>query len=458
MKKNRKKLWLYGGLGLLAVALIVFAIVKGKGSSKGLAVQLDEVKIRTIHETISGSGKVYPETEVKISSDVSGEIIELYVQEGDSVRTGQILATINPDTYVSFVERAEASLNNAKAQEATMKAQIESTKAQKEQILAQIGNAKKMHERNEVLHKKGVISDAELDQSESNLKSLQANLKAAEASIRSSEQNARAAAYTVKSFEASLKESRTNLGKTTIKAPMTGIVSSLSVEAGERVVGTMQMSGTEMMRIANLQSMEVRVDISENDVLKIAVGDSTEIEVDAYLERKFTGIVTEIANSASNTRGLGATTSADQVTNFIVKVRIDPESYAELIKSGKGFPFRPGMSANVDIFTEVEHDAVSIPIQAVTTRPKDEAKDKEKLDPSDLREVVFVKQQDTVDMVDVTTGIQDDEFIHVKKGLKSGQIVVSGPYAVVSKELKQGSQIRERKNKPDQGKKEEEKD
>jgi len=456
MKKNRKKLWLYGGLGLLAVALIIFAVVKGKGSSKGIQVQLDEVKTRTIYETISGSGKIYPETEVKISSDVSGEIIELFVQEGDSVRTGQLLATINPDTYVSFVERAEASVNNAKAQEATMKAQIESSRAQKEQINAQIGNSKKMHERNQVLHQKGVISDADLDQSESNLKSLQANLKAAEASIRSSEQNARAAAFTVKSFEASLKESKTNLGKTTIKAPMSGIVSSLSVEAGERVVGTMQMSGTEMMRIANLQTMEVRVDVSENDVLKIEVGDSTEIEVDAYLDRKFSGIVTEIANSASNTRGVGAAVTADQVTNFIVKVRIDTESYSELMKSGRGFPFRPGMSANVDIFTEVENNAVSIPIQAVTTRPKDEAKDKEKLNPSDLKEVVFVMQKDTVEMVDVSTGIQDDEFIHIKKGLKPGQKVVSGPYAAVSKELNKGSEVREKVNKPDKPEKEKE--
>jgi len=455
MKKiNRKKLWLYGGLGLLALALIIFAIVKGKGSSKGIPVQMEEVKTRTIYETISGSGKIYPETEVKISSDVSGEIIELFVQEGDSVKIGQILATINPDTYVSYVERAEASLNNAKAQESTIKAQIESSKAQKEQIIAQIANSKKMHERNLVLHQKGVISDAELDQSESNLKSLQANLKAAEANIRSSEQNAKAAAYTVKSFEASLKESKTNLGKTTIKAPMTGIVSSLSVEAGERVVGTMQMSGTELMRIANLQSMEVRVDISENDVLKIAVGDSTEIEVDAYLDTKFTGVVTEIANSASNTKGLTSAVTTDQVTNFIVKVRIDVESYSELIQAGKGFPFRPGMSANVDIFTEVEENAISIPIQAVTTRPKDDAQKKEKLDPSDLKEVVFVVKKDTVDMVDVTTGIQDDEFIHIKSGLKEGEKVVNGPYAAVSKELKRGSQIREKLNKPDKPEKE----
>lgn len=453
-KNNRKKIWLYSVLGLLAVVLITIAVIKGKGSSNGIQVQIDEVKARTIFETISGSGKVYPETEVKISSDVSGEIIELYVREGDSVHTGQILATINPDTYVSYVERAEASLNNARAQEATIKAQIESSKAQKEQILAQITNTKKMHERNQLLHQKGVISDAELDQSESNLKSLQANLKAAEANIRSSEQNARAAAFTVKSFEASLKESKTNLGKTTIKAPMTGIVSSLSVEAGERVVGTMQMSGTELMRIANLQSMEVRVDVSENDVLKIELGDSTEIEVDAYLDRKFTGVVTEIANSASNTKGISTTMTTDQVTNFIVKVRIDPESYNELIVSGKGFPFRPGMSANVDIFTEMEKKAVSIPIQAVTTRPKDEAAKKEKLDPSDLKEVVFVVQNDTVNMVDVTTGIQDDEFIHIKSGLKAGQKVVSGPYAAVSKELSKGSQVREKVNKPDKKEKE----
>lgn len=449
-KKNNKK-WLYIGIGIVLVALIAYAAIKGKSKPKGIAVEMEKVEVRTIFEPVSGSGKVFPETEVKISSDVSGEIVELFIEEGDSVIMGQMLAKIDPDTYESYVERAEASLNNAKAALATSRSQVESSRAAKEQIEAQIINARKIYERNKKLHEQNVISDADLEQSYSSLASLEANLKSAEANIRSAEQSAKGAEYSVKSFEASLKETRTNLGRTTIKAPMSGVISSLSVEAGERVVGTIQMTGTEMMRIANLQTMEVQVEVSENDILRVELGDSTEIEVDAYLDQKFVGKVTEIANSASNA-GLSNTLNTDQVTNFIVKIRIDPSSYADLMVEGKRFPFRPGMSASVDIFTEVEADVVSVPIQAVTTRLKDPDSEKANTSEEDLKEVVFVVSGDTVSMLDVSTGIQDDEYIYVMSGLDTTQTIVSGPYSAVSKKLESGTDIREKKSRKDKEK------
>jgi HlyD family secretion protein len=441
-KKNNKK-WLYIGLGVVLVALIAFAAIRGKGKPQGIPVEFSPVEHRTIYETVSGSGKIFPETEVKISSDVSGEIVELFVEEGDSVVMGQVLARIDPDTYISFVERAEASLNNARAAWATARSQVEGSKAAKEQIQAQIVNARKIYERNKKLHEQQVISDADLEQSYSSLASLEANLRAAEANIRSAQESAKGAEFSVKSFEASLKEARTNLGRTTIKAPMGGIISTLLVEEGERVVGTIQFAGTEMMRIANLQSMEVQVEVSENDILRVELGDSTEIEVDAYLDRTFNGVVTEIANSASNT-GTANALNTDQVTNFIVKVRIDPDSYMELLKDGSGYPFRPGMSASVDIFTDVKQDVVSIPIQAVTTRPKNPDAE-ETSSEDDLKEVVFVVSGDTVGMVDVTTGIQDDEYIFIETGLDTSQTIVSGPYSAVSKKLENGSAVREKK-------------
>jgi len=443
MAKKKNKKWIYIALAVVVIALVAYAAIKGKSKPKGTPVEFSKVELRTIYETVSGSGKIFPETEVKISSDVSGEIVELLVEEGDSVVMDQMLAKIDPDTYVSYVERAEASLNNAKASLATARSQVESSKAAKEQIMAQIENAKNIYNRNKKLHEQNVISDADLEQSYSTLASLQANLKASNANIRSAQQSARGAEFSVKSFEASLKETKTNLGRTTITAPMGGIISSLMVEEGERVVGTIQFAGTEMMRIANLQSMEVQVEVSENDILRVALKDSTEIEVDAYLDKKFSGVVTEIANSASNT-GSGNMLNTDQVTNFIVKVRIDQESYKDLMVYGRKYPFRPGMSASVDIFTEMENNVVSVPIQAVTTRPKDPDA-KETKSEEDLKEVVFVAAEDTVSMIDVSTGIQDDEYIYVLTGLDTSLTIVSGPYSAVSKKLENGTSVREKK-------------
>ncbi len=440
MSKKKKRNWLVYGLIALIVLLLVFAYFKAKSKPKGEAVEIEKVSTRTILETVSASGKIFPEKEVKISSDVSGEIVELFIEEGDSVVAGQVLAKIDPETYVSAVERGQATLNNVKTQLSMSRSQIESARAQKEQIIAQLENVRTIHSRNESLLKDGVISQAEYDQSMASLKGLEANLRASEASERSAQESARAAEFSVKSSAATLKEVRTNLNRTTIKAPVSGTISSLSVEQGERVVGTIQMTGTEMMRIANLNVMEVQVDVSENDILRVSLNDEVDIEVDAYLDRKFKGKVTEIANSASNLTGGQVSLNTDQVTNFSVKIRLDPDSYKDLITSGKRFPFRPGMSATVDIYTEKLDGALSVPIQAVTTREKDG--DGKNLDEDEeLLEVVFVIKTDTVSMIEVTTGIQDDDYIVVNSGLTKDDEIVTGPYSAVSKKLKQGAVV-----------------
>ncbi len=448
-KKNKKKSnkWLIIGLVLIIGAMIAAAIFKGKSKPKGIEITTEKVEKRTIKETVSASGKVFPETEVKISSDVSGEIVDLYVEEGDSVYVGQLLAKIDPDAFFSAVERGEAGLNSAKATLANSKANIESSRAQKEQILAQLENARTINNRNQKLYKDGVISQVDYETSQTNVRQLEANLRAAEASINSAEKSAEGAGYQVKSSEASLKELKTNLSRTSIKSPTNGIVSSLSVEKGERVVGTIQMTGTEMMRIANLNSMEVQVDVSENDILRVNLNDEVDIEVDAYLDKTFKGEVTEIANSASNISSAGMSLNTDQVTNFIVKIRIDPSSYGGMISDQQKFPFRPGMSASVDIYTNEKSDILTVPIQCVTVREKEDDKKKKDKDEEEQIEVVFVMSGDTVRMAEVTTGIQDDEYIQILTGLEINEDVVTGPYSAVSKKLKEGKTVRIKEDK-----------
>lgn len=456
MKNNKK--WIYIGIGALVVILVVAALIKGKSSTKPVTVSVEDVKERIIKEKVSGSGKVYPELEVKISSDVSGEIVKLFCKEGDSVKMNQVLAIVNPDTYESVVQRTRAGLDNSKAQFANARSMVLANKAQKEQIMAQLENAKKIYNRNKTLHDQKVISDSELENAYSNMKSLEANLKSADANIMSAEEGARAAQFTVKSYEASLDEASKQLKKTTIVSPIDGVITMLAVEEGERVVGTMQMAGTEMMRISNMKNMEVSVEISENDILKVKKGDTASIEVDAYIDKRFTGHVVEVANSASDISKSALNT--DKVTNFIVKVRIDSKSYSDQVLGSSSFPFRPGMSATVDIFTSAVEKAISVPIQAVTTRPKDEDK-KEINNSEDLNEVVFVVDKDTVQMVVVKTGIQDDEFIEIKQGLTTGKKVVTGPYNTISKDLKKGDHIKiedKTKAKKDKKNKEEKED
>lgn len=446
-KSNNRLIYI---LLVAVVALVALAIWRNQSKPKGEKVIVEKVTKRTIQERVAASGKVFPQTEVKISSDVSGEVVELYVKEGDSVVTNQLLARIDPDAYQSQVERGVAGVNSSKAQKANAGAQIETYKAQKEQIKAQLDNARDIHKRNEKLRKDGVISQADFETSLSNLNALEANYRAADSNIKSAEQTLKAAQFSVESAEATLKELQTSLRRTTIYAPVSGIISKLNVEKGERVVGTIQMAGTEMMRIANLNAMEVRVEVSENDIPRVSMGDDAEIEVDAYLGRKFKGKVTQIANS-STTTGVTSALTTDQVTNFEVRINIDPASYLDLVSSNKLHPFHPGMSASVEINTETEKDAISIPIQAVTTRDKDENKHKapkkegeeedEEKKAADLLEVVFVCSADTVKMVEVTTGIQDDTYIQVLSGLHENDEIVTGPYTEVSRKLKQGMKV-----------------
>ncbi len=433
--KSQKKL-IYALIA--AVALLTFAVLmKSRNKPKGEKVFTEKVARRDIVEWVSASGKIFPVTEVKISSDVSGEVVELFVEEGDSVVSGQLLARIDPDAYQSQVERGRAAVNGAKAQWANARAQVDNLRAQKEQIIAQLINAQDIHKRNEQLLQEGVIAQAEFETSLANLKALEANLRSAEASIRSAEESVKAARFNVQSAEATLKELQTSLKRTNLYAPISGTVSKLNVEEGERVVGTIQMAGTELMRIADLHAMEIQVEVSETDIPKVAIGDEVDIEVDAYVDRKFKGRVRQIAHSSNDliSSPTGNTAlSTDQVANFVVTIDILPESYSDLIEPGKPYPFRPGMSASVDIRTREVKNALSVSIQAVGAREEEEG--------NALYELVFRVQGDTVNMLRVKTGVQDDDFIQIVEGdLKEGDEIVAGPFEAVSRKLKDGDRV-----------------
>lgn len=468
-KKNRKLLYIL--IGTVAV-LVAAGIYKARQKPKGEEITVEQVTRRSINETVSASGKIFPETEVKISSDVSGEIIDLYVKEGDSVVAGQILAKIKPDEYQSLVEQGEASLSTARSQRQITSsnvqgssAQIEQLKADRRRLDSQLEVARNAHKRNETLYKDGIISTAEFETSkntlaaaESALAAAEATLKSAESSLSSAKENVRVAEFGINSATARLKELKTSLQKTIITAPVSGIISKLSVEKGERVVGTLQMAGTEMMRIANLHSMEVQVEVSESDILKVSLNDRVDIEVDAYLGRKMLGKVTEIASSASNVGTVaGLNLNSDQVTNFVVKIRIDPESYKDLVSDGRRYPFRPGMSASVDIYTHLAENALSVPIVSVTAQedenqkkmkkqeeeeegPQKEEK-KETVGADAVKEIVFVVVGDTVAVREVKTGIQDNNHIEILSGLNEGETVVTGPYSAIARKLKGGTAI-----------------
>jgi HlyD family secretion protein len=448
-KKNNRWIWI---LSAAVVLLLIVAGIKAKNNPKGEKVTVSKVMKRTIKETVAASGKVFPEIEVKISSDVSGEVVELLVQEGDSVKKGQLLCRINPDTYVSSVERGEAGVNSARANASQSKTSIKNAIARKAQADANYNNAKANFDRNKTLFNEGVVSKEVLDNAANAVAVAQATLNAAEADIAAAEDLAKAADYNIASNVAGLKELRTSLKRTSIYAPASGIISKLNIEKGERVVGTMQMAGTEIMRIADFSSMEVQVDVSENDIPRVEIGDITDIEIDAFIGRKFKGKVYQIANSASNT-GSTSALNTDQVTNFVVKIRIDPSSYADLLGRGKKHPFRPGMSATVEIATNEVANVLSVPIQSVTTRDKNvtEKEKKEKEDwevqkvenktasiSDEIKEVVFILEGDKVKMVQVKSGIQDDAYIEIISGLDENAEVVTGPYDAVSRKLKDG--------------------
>lgn len=464
MSKLKNIKWYWWVLIVAIPLMVIGAMIKAKNKPSGEPVTFELATKRNITEIVSASGKIFPETEIKISSDVSGEIVELYVNEGDSVRTGQILARVNADAYESAVDRSNAGVNVARTMAKASSNSIEGSRQLMAQAKLQFENAKKIHQRNKDLYKDGIIALADLEATETSMKNLELAFKNTETNLNNAIKNAESAGYQVKDAEAVLKEQRTNLGRTIIKSPANGIVSKLSVEKGERVVGTMQMSGTEMMRIADLDAMEVQVEVSENDIVHVAVGDKAEIEVDAYTNRKFKGNVTEVSNSASNISNLmgGANLSTDQVSKYIVKVRIDKNSYSDLNKGSRS-PFRPGMSATVDIKTEKAEQVTSIPIQSVIAYDLNEEaiKKKEKSDKlnkapglpedqktgiqSDFREAVFVVKGDTVERRDVVTGIQDIEYIEIKSGLEEGETVVTGPYVALSRKLKSGKKVHEKK-------------
>lgn len=428
---------------ILASLLLLFILGKKFGiigKDKATKVTAEEVIKRNIIETVSGSGKIQPETQVKISSDVSGEITEMMVKEGDVVKKGDLLCRIRQDIYLSSLERVEASVNSSKASSAQTKARLIQSKAQ-------LVNAESLFNRNKKLFDQGALSEQEFEASK-------AQFETAKAEVEAAQQTLAAAEFNIKNAEATLKEAQTNLSRTSIFSPVDGKVSKLNVEKGERVVGTAQMTGTEIMTIANLNEMEVSVDVNENDIVRIKLNDTALIEVDAYLDKKFKGIVTEVANSA-NTIG----TSADQVTNFTVKIRILRESYLSLIpKDNPQYsPFRPGMSATVDIQTNKVFNVISVPVQAVTTREdttsfgvKEKKKKKQdeevKVESENKKnekiiEYVFIIKNDIAILTPVTTGIQDNNFIEIKSGISLGADVITGPYKVVSKSLKNKTPI-----------------
>jgi HlyD family secretion protein len=425
---KNKKILPYA-IGILVIAIVLLVVGKKMGwfgKEFSISVATESVKKVTLTEFITANGKIQPKTQVKISPDVSGEVIELYVEEGDQVKVGDLLCVIKPEMYVSALNRAEAALNSSKAR-------LAQTEAQQIERELSFNRAKQLFE-------KSTIPISEFETAQAAYKVAQSEVKAAQ--------------FSVKSAEATVAESREQLTKTKIYAPLSGTVSALNIEKGERVVGTSMMTGTEMMVVADLNKMEVRVEVNENDIVKVAKFDTALIEVDAYLNRKFKGVVTEIANSAST---MGAT--ADQVTNFEVKVLLLSESYTDLVDSVRGnyYPFRPGMSAAVDILTESRANVLSVPISAVTTRIKkkdggtrevsDEVKtetetetvsaDAEKVVTQDEKqEVVFVLNGNRVKKIEVKTGIQDNTSIQIVEGLKEGEEVVIAPFNAINKTLK----------------------
>lgn len=454
---NKKLLWII----IILIALVVLLVGLKKagviGKDEGTKVSAEKVVRSSITEIVTASGKVYPEIEVKISPDVSGEITELNVEEGDSVRKGQVLARIYADIYATQRDQAAAQVASQQSLVANSKAQLEALKSA-------LDLAKTTYTRQEQLLQDKVISKSEFEQAQNNLNSAQANYNAALQSIRSNQAQ-------VQSASANLARANKDLSRTELISPMTGVVSLLNVKKGERVVGNSMMAGTEMMRIADISIFEIRVEVGENDVQKINIGDTAIIEVDAYNNRKFKGIVTQIASSQKGAASLNSSsiTSSTDVTNYEVRIRIMRDSYADLTDPAKPkkFPFRPGMSASADIQTKTHNNVLSVPINAVTTRDKNDtatavkpktAAPKNEADAAnsnsdatntgeagndDLLEVVFVLQKDnTVKLKQVKTSIQDINNIEITEGLQEGDEVITGPYTIVSKTLKSGTKVK----------------
>lgn len=456
-KSSNKIWWILGGI----VVVIGFGLFIAKqqgliGKEPSTEVEFTKAKKADIIERVSASGKIQPEIEVKLSPDVSGEIVGLYISEGDSVVAGQLLLKIRPDNYESLLARAEAQVNSSKAS-------VEQSKAIQSQAESRLVKAKTDYDRNKKLHDDKVISDADFDQFNSQYLVAKQDVESAKASVQ-------AASFNVKSSEAALKEARANLTKTTIYAPQSGTISKLNVELGERVVGTSQMAGTELLRIANLNKMEVRVNVNENDITRVSMNDTVIIDVDSYSAsgRKFKGVVYEIASSANGLGGTTASVSADAVTEFEVKIRVLRKSYQDLIVGKHSYPLKPGMTASVEIITDRKNGVLSVPLASVTTRDPNakEGKDGEEMkkeDDSDnnedvqkvikkekIKEVVFVLGKDNkAKMKEVKTGISDFENIEILSGLTEGETIISGPYLTVSKKLKDGELVTKKEVKKD---------
>jgi len=389
----------------LTIVLIVFALIGKKagwfGKAATVKVSVENAEKRTIIETITANGKIQPEKEVKITPDVSGEIVELTVREGDNVEKGQLLLRIKPDVYISQRDRSLAAISQARARLSQAEAQF---------IQAELS-----YKRNKQLYDEETISRSEFEQ--------------AEASYLVAKAEVDAARFSVTSAEAALKEANENLVKTSIYAPMSGTVSMLLVELGERVAGTGMMAGTDMLRIADLSRMEAQVEVNENDIPRVKLGDTATIEIDAYTDYKFKGVVTEIASSAKTTG-----VSADQVTNFDVNILVLPDSYEALVTSHNQNPLRPGMSATVDIRTEIREDIISVPIQSVTTRT-DTTVVVRNLSDEKIRTLVFITDGERALAKDVITGIQDNSYIEIISGVAEGDRVISAPFSAISKKL-----------------------
>lgn len=431
---SRRILYWVGGIFAVLVVLGGLAWAMGwiGGESPGLPVDTETVERRTLTQVVTAFGRAQPEVEVTISPDVPGEIVELPVQEGDVVQSGDLLARLKPDDYRAAVQRSRAQVSQAQA-----------TLAQRRADSVQ---AHRTFERQRKLYDKGVIPESDFQDAQSTYRQAAAQLESAR--------------YQVESARADLQDAREQLQKTRIYAPMAGTITRLEVEKGERVVGTQQRAGTEMMRVSQLNRMELEVDVNEGDVVNLGVQDSATIEFDAYPDRSFRGRLTEIANSAR----IENEGSQNEVTNFPVTIRVldDPNAgTAETtIDGGLSRPevpedrnqapdLRPGMSGSVDIYTETVEDAIAVPIQAVTVRdfteigPNTDGDTSETADPTkeDLRKVVFVAEADSAEMVEVTTGIADDTHMEIRSGLNGGEDVITGPYSAVSRELEPGTKV-----------------
>jgi HlyD family secretion protein len=445
--KKKKLLWITLVLVIVVIGLVGLKSAGVIGKEEGLKVATEKVELRTITETVNASGKVYPEIEVKVSPDISGEIVELQVKEGDSVRKGQVLAKIYADIY-------STQRNQAAAEVSRQQAMVDNSKAQLASLESALKLAEATFNRQKQLLAEKVISTAEFEQAQNTLQTAQANLNAAKQNIRSGEAG-------IAGSRASLERANKDLSRTAVLAPMSGVVSLLNVKAGERVVGNSMMAGTEMMRIADMSIIEVQVEVGENDIPKVKLGDSALVEIDAYNNRKFKGLVTQIASS--NTTASSAAVTSNDVTNYKVHIRLLRESYNDLFDPARprSFPFRPGMNASADIQTRTKANVIAANINAVTTREKGtdkvvgndkdkEDKDKEggrqeesKSTSTDLDEVVFVLQKDgTVKKFVVKTGIQDISNIEVTQGLKVGDEIVVSPYNIISKTLKDGTKVK----------------